>query len=71
MLDRKTAEQADFLFAFHARRVARPPGTTRRSPPNTLTRAYQDADYFERNVRTIEVLIERPDRELAQNDGQS
>ncbi len=27
--------------------------------PNTLTRAYQDAGYFERNVRTIEVLIDR------------
>ncbi|MEY9932447.1 integrase [Catenulispora sp. GP43] len=27
--------------------------------PNTLTRAYRDAGYFERNVRTIEVLIDR------------
>jgi integrase len=27
--------------------------------PNTLTRAYKDAGYFERNVRTIEVLIDR------------
>ena len=27
--------------------------------PNTLTRAYQDAGYFERNVRTIEVLLDR------------
>jgi integrase len=27
--------------------------------PATLTRAYQDAGYFERNVRTIEVLIDR------------
>ena len=30
-----------------------------RITPNTLTRAYQDAGYFERNVRTIEVLIDR------------
>jgi integrase len=27
--------------------------------PNTLTRAYRDAGYFERNTRTIEVLIDR------------
>ncbi len=27
--------------------------------PATLTRAYQDAGYFERNLRTIEVLIDR------------
>lgn len=27
--------------------------------PNTLTKAYRDAGYFERNVRTIEVLIDR------------
>jgi integrase len=27
--------------------------------PATLTRAYQDAGYFERNVRTVEVLIDR------------
>jgi len=27
--------------------------------PNTLSRAYRDAGYFERNVRTIEVLIDR------------
>ncbi len=27
--------------------------------PNTLARAYQDAGYFERNVRTIEVLVDR------------
>jgi hypothetical protein len=27
--------------------------------PNTLSRAYQDAGYFERNVRTIEVLLDR------------
>jgi hypothetical protein len=27
--------------------------------PNTLTRAYNDAGYFARNVRTIEVLVDR------------
>src|SRR5437763_5729850 len=27
--------------------------------PNTLTRAYHDAGYFARNVRTIEVLVDR------------
>jgi integrase len=27
--------------------------------PNTLTRAYNDAGYFERNVRTIEILLDR------------
>ena len=27
--------------------------------PNTLTRAYDDAGYFARNVRTIEVLVDR------------
>ena len=32
--------------------------------PNTLSRAYSDAGYFERNVRTIEVLI---DRQAAEN----
>jgi integrase len=32
--------------------------------PNTLARGYSDAGYFERNVRTIEVLI---DREAAEN----
>ncbi len=32
--------------------------------PNTLARAYSDAGYFERNVRTIEVLV---DREAVEN----
>jgi integrase len=120
MLDRKTAEQADLLFAYRARRVSKhyinetvipmlcakagvpdadvrgritshrarstiasqlynakepmtlfelqawlghaSPETTQhyaRITPNTLTRAYKDAGYFERNVRTIEVLIDR------------
>jgi len=120
MLDRKTAEQADFLFAYRARRVSKhcinekiipmlcakavvpaadvrgkitshrarstiasqlynakepvtlfelqawlghaSPESTQhyaKITPNTLTRAYKDAGYFERNVRTIEVLIDR------------
>jgi hypothetical protein len=120
MLDRKTGEHVDFLFAFRARHVAKhyinnaiipmlcrkagvPDADVRgnitshrarstiasqlynakepmtlfelqawlghrelsstqhyaKITPNTLTRAYQDAGYFERNVRTIEVLIDR------------
>jgi len=27
--------------------------------PNTLSKAYRDAGYFSRNLRTIEVLIDR------------
>ena len=120
MLDRKTSERVDFLFAVRAKRVAKhyinekiipmlcakagvpaadvrgkitshrarstiasqlynakepmtlfelqawlghaSPETTQhyaKITPNTLTRAYKDAGYFERNVRTIEVLIDR------------
>lgn len=120
MLDRKTSEYADFLFAHRARRVAKlyintaiipmlcrkagvpnadvrgnitshrarstiasqlynakepmtlfelqewlghrtPEATTHyaKLTPNTLARAYKDAGYFARNVRTIEVLVDR------------
>jgi len=120
MLDRKTGEHVDFLFAFRARHVAKhyinnaiipmlcrkagvPDADVRgnitshrarstiasqlynakepmtlfelqawlghrelsstqhyaKITPNTLTSAYQDAGYFERNVRTIEVLLDR------------
>ena len=120
MLDRKTGERVEFLFAIRAKRVAKhyinekiipmlcrkaavpasdvrgkitshrarttiasqlcnakepmtlfelqawlghaSPETTQhyaKITPNTLTRAYQDAGYFERNVRTIEVLLDR------------
>jgi integrase len=120
MLDRKTSERVDFLFAIRAKRVAKhyindriipmlcrkagvPTTDVRgnitshrarstiasqlynakepmtlfqlqawlghRSPestqhyakitPNTLARAYHDAGYFARNVRTIEVLLDR------------
>jgi hypothetical protein len=39
---------------------ASPPATRHHAkiPPDTLTRACQDAGYFERNVRTIEVLLD-------------
>jgi len=120
MLDRKTNEQVDFLFATRARRVNKhyinkkiipmlcgkagvptqdvrgnitshrarstiasqlynakepmtlfelqawlghaSPETTQhyaKITPNTLTSAYRDAGYFERNVRAIEVLLDR------------
>jgi integrase len=120
LLDRRTGEHVDLLFAFRARRIspgyinntiipmlcrkagvpdadvrgnitshrarstiasqlynAKEPMTSfelqawlgHRSPqstqyyakisPNTLARAYTDAGYFARNVRTIEVLIDR------------
>jgi integrase len=120
MLDRKTGERADFLFAYRARLVGktyvnltiipvlcrkagvptvdvlgqitshrarstiatqlynakepmtlfelqawlghRSPETTQhyaRITPNTLAKAYSDAGYFARNVRAIEVLIDR------------
>lgn len=120
LLDRKTSERVDFLFAFRAQRVGqsyinqtiipalctkagvptadvrgnitshrarstiasqlynakepmtlfelqawlghRDPGSTQhyaKITPNTLAKAYADAGYFERNVRTIEVLIDR------------
>jgi hypothetical protein len=35
------------------------PALREKITPNTLTRAYQDAGYFERNACTIEVLIDR------------
>jgi integrase len=120
MLDTKTGEKVDFLFAFRAHRVAKqyinetiipmlcrkasvpsadvrgnitshrarstiasqlynakepmtlfelqewlghrtPEATTAyaKITPNTLARAYTDAGYFARNVRTIEVLLDR------------
>jgi integrase len=120
MVDRKTGEQVDFLFAHRAKRLAKTyintaviPSLCRkagvptvdvrgnitshrarstiasqlynakepmtlfelqtwlghRSPestqhyakitPNTLAKAYSDAGYFERNLRTIEVLVDR------------
>ena len=38
----------------------RPPSTPPlKITPNTLTKAYTDAGYFARNIRTIEVLLDR------------
>ena len=50
------------LFELQAWLGHRSPETTQhyaRITPNTLTKAYTDAGYFARNVRTIEVLIDR------------
>ena len=50
------------LFELQAWLGHRTPHTTQhyaKITPNTLTRAYTDAGYFARNVRTIEVLLDR------------
>ncbi|MEV0623944.1 tyrosine-type recombinase/integrase [Nonomuraea sp. NPDC050404] len=50
------------LFELQARLRHRDLSTTQRYAkitPNTLSKAYRDAGYFERNVRTIEILIDR------------
>jgi len=50
------------LFELQAWLGHESPATTQyyaKITPNTLTKAYADAGYFERNVRTIEVLIDR------------
>ena len=52
----------DALRAAGLARAPVSPDTTQnyaKITPNTLSRAYSDAGYFERNVRTIEVLIDR------------
>ncbi|MGB9305403.1 MAG: tyrosine-type recombinase/integrase, partial [Mycobacterium sp.] len=56
------AKEPMTLFELQAWLGHRTPNTTQhyaKITPNTLTRAYKDAGYFERNVRTIEVLIDR------------
>jgi hypothetical protein len=56
------AKEPMTLFELQAWLGHRSPESTQhyaKITPNTLTRAYQDAGYFERNVRTIEVLIDR------------
>ena len=56
------AKEPMTLFELQAWLGHASPETTRhyaKITPNTLTRAYRDAGYFERNVRTIEVLIDR------------
>ena len=50
------------LFELQAWLGHRTPNTTQhyaKINPNTLTKAYNEAGYFARNVRTIEVLIDR------------
>src|SRR6201988_2815955 len=50
------------LFELQAWLGHRSPASTQhyaKITPNTLSRAYNDAGYFARNVRTIEVLVDR------------
>jgi integrase len=56
------AKEPMTLFELQAWLGHRSPQSTQfyaKISPNTLTRAYRDAGYFARNVRTIEVLIDR------------
>ena len=56
------AKEPMTLFELQAWLGHSSPETTQyyaRITPTTLTKAYTDADYFARNVRTIEVLIDR------------
>ena len=56
------AKEPMTLFELQAWLGHRSPETTQhyaQITPNTLTKAYTDADYFARNVRTIEVLVDR------------
>jgi hypothetical protein len=56
------AKEPMTLFELQAWLGHRTPTTTQhyaKITPNTLSRAYSDAGYFARNVRTIEVLVDR------------
>jgi hypothetical protein len=56
------AKEPMTLFELQAWLGHRTPHTTQhyaKITPNTLTRAYTDAGYFARNLRTIEVLLDR------------
>ncbi|WTK12738.1 tyrosine-type recombinase/integrase [Streptomyces sp. NBC_01525] len=56
------AKESMTLFELQAWLGHRSPEATQhyaKITPNTLARAYNDAGYFERNVRTIEVLVDR------------
>jgi hypothetical protein len=56
------AKEPMTLFELQAWLGHRSPQSTQyyaKMSPNTLTRAYTDAGYFSRNVRTIEVLLDR------------
>jgi Phage integrase family len=56
------AKEPMTLFELQAWLGHRTPNTTQhyaKITPNTLSKAYRDAGYFARNVRTIEVLLDR------------
>jgi hypothetical protein len=56
------AKEPMTLFELHAWLGHRSPQFTQyyaKITPNTLSKAYSEAGYFERNVRTIEVLVDR------------
>ena len=56
------AKEPMTLFELQAWLGHRSPQSTQyyaKITPNTLSRAYSEAGYFERNVRTIEVLVDR------------
>lgn len=56
------AKEPMTLFELQAWLGHRSPESTQhyaKISPNTLTKAYEDAGYFARNVRTIEVLVDR------------
>ncbi|MFD8035022.1 tyrosine-type recombinase/integrase [Streptomyces sp. NPDC059717] len=56
------AKEPMTLFELQAWLGHRSPESTQhyaKVSPNTLTKAYEDAGYFARNVRTIEVLVDR------------
>jgi hypothetical protein len=56
------AKEPMILFELQAWLGHRTPSTTQhyaKITPNTLAQAYSDAGYFARNVRTIEVLVDR------------
>ena len=56
------AKEPMTLFELQAWLGHRSPESTQhyaKISPNTLTKAYEDAGYFARNIRTIEVLVDR------------
>ncbi|WP_258024282.1 hypothetical protein [Streptomyces bambusae] len=56
------AQEPMTLFELQAWLGHRSPQSTQyyaKITPNTLSKAYSEAGYFERNVRTIEVLVDR------------
>jgi hypothetical protein len=60
------AKEPMTLFELQAWLGHRSPQSTQhyaKITPNALSKAYSEAGYFERNVRTIEVLVDRVDRD--------